>query len=106
MEQREDDGRHETRLSENIHNLNRRNAYDVFDSHISGVTMLYGRAPALPGLREPYPQETVGRRETKTWVTRLMDDGQLVSERDDFQVQRDARVDDKSERVEQRNDDG
>ena len=33
MEQREDDGRHETRLSENIHNLNRGNAYGVFDSH-------------------------------------------------------------------------
>jgi hypothetical protein len=27
------DRRHETRLSENIHILNRRNAYDVFDSH-------------------------------------------------------------------------
>ena len=35
-----------------------------------------------------------------------MDDGQLVSERDDFQVQRGARLDEKSERVEQRNDDG
>jgi len=33
VEQREDDGGHETRLSENIHNLNRRNEYDVFDSH-------------------------------------------------------------------------
>ena len=33
MEQREDDGGHEARLSENIHNLNRRNMYDVFDSH-------------------------------------------------------------------------
>ena len=32
MEQRED-GSHETRLSENIRNLNRRNAYSVFDSH-------------------------------------------------------------------------
>ena len=28
----ESDGRHETRQSENIHNLNRRNAYDAFDS--------------------------------------------------------------------------
>jgi len=33
VEQREDDGRHESRLSENICNLNRRNAYGVFDSH-------------------------------------------------------------------------
>jgi hypothetical protein len=30
-----------------------------------------------------------------------MDDGQLVSERDDFQVQRDARADHELERVEQ-----
>jgi hypothetical protein len=35
-----------------------------------------------------------------------MDDGQLVSERDDFQVQRGTRQDEKSERVEQRNDNG
>jgi hypothetical protein len=35
-----------------------------------------------------------------------MDDGQLVSKRDEFQVQRGARLDEKSERVEQRNDDG
>lgn len=37
---------------------------------------------------------------------RSIDDGQLVSERDDFQVQRGARLDEKSERVEQRHDDG
>jgi hypothetical protein len=30
-----------------------------------------------------------------------MDDGQLVAERDDFQVQRGARLDEKSKRVEQ-----
>jgi hypothetical protein len=35
-----------------------------------------------------------------------MDDGQLVAERDDFQVQRGARLDDTSQRVEQRNGDG
>jgi hypothetical protein len=35
-----------------------------------------------------------------------MDDGQLMAERDDFQVQRGARLDDKSQRVEQRNDHG
>ena len=33
VDEREDDGRHETSLSENTHNLNRRNTYDVFDSH-------------------------------------------------------------------------
>jgi hypothetical protein len=41
VEQREDDGRHESRLSENVCNINRRNAYGVFDSH----TYLY--APRL-----------------------------------------------------------
>ena len=34
-----------------------------------------------------------------------MDDGQLVAERDDFQVQRGARLDEKSKRVEQRHGD-
>jgi hypothetical protein len=34
-----------------------------------------------------------------------MDDGQLVAERDDFQVQRGARLDDTSQRVEQREED-
>ena len=64
-----------------------------------------GRAPTAPGVRERGPQETVGRRQAKTRAPRSIDDGQLVSERDDFQVQRGARPDDKSERVEQRNDD-
>src|SRR4030095_203825 len=35
-----------------------------------------------------------------------MDSGQLVSKRDEFQVQRGARLDKQSERVEQRDDDG
>jgi hypothetical protein len=64
------------------------------------------RAPAAPGVREPRPQDSIGRREAKTRASRSMDDGQLVSERDDFQVQRRARQDEKSERVEQRNDNG
>jgi hypothetical protein len=46
----------------------------------------------------------VGFSRSRTGENR--DDGQLVSERDDFQVQRGARLDEKSERVEQRNDDG
>ena len=65
-----------------------------------------GRAPAAPCVREPRPQHPVGRREAKAWASRSMDDGQLVSERDDFQVQRGARADQESKRVEQRNDDG
>ena len=58
---------------------------------------VYGRAPTAPGVRERDPQETVGRRQAKTRAPRSIDDGQLVSERYDFQVQRGARPDDKSE---------
>jgi len=36
------------------------------------------------------PQCPVSRREAKAWASRTMDDRQLVSERDDFQVQRGA----------------
>src|SRR5262245_19319194 len=65
-----------------------------------------GRAPAAPCVREPRPKDSIGRREAKTRAPRSIDDGQLVSERDDFQVQRGARLDEKSERVKQRNEDG
>jgi hypothetical protein len=47
-----------------------------------------GRPPVAPGLREPRPEETVGRREAKTWAAGSIHDGELVSKRDDFQVQR------------------
>ena len=40
MEQRDDDGRHESRLSENARNLNRRNAYRVSGSHNYSVEEL------------------------------------------------------------------
>jgi hypothetical protein len=43
-----------------------------------------GRAPTAPRVREPCPKDAVGRRETKTWAPRPMDDGELVSEREDF----------------------
>ena len=65
-----------------------------------------GRAPSGPGVREPRPKDSVGRREGKTRAPRSMDNGELVAESADFQVQRGARLDDKSERVEQRDDDG
>ena len=63
------------------------------------------RAPAAPGVREPRPQDSIGRREVKTGTSRSMEDGQLVAERDDFQVQRGARLDEKSKRMEQRHGD-
>jgi hypothetical protein len=47
-----------------------------------------GRAPAAPCMREPRPKESIGRREAKTRTPRTSDDEQLVSEGDDFQVQR------------------
>jgi hypothetical protein len=59
-----------------------------------------GGAPTAPSAREPRPKDSIGRREAKTRAPRSIDDGQWMSEREDFQVQRGARLDDKSERVE------
>jgi hypothetical protein len=49
-----------------------------------------GCTPATPRLREPGPQHPVGRRDVKTRAFRSIHDGQLVSERDNLQVQRGA----------------
>ena len=65
-----------------------------------------GRPPAAPRAREPHPQPPVCRREAKTWAPRSMDDGELVSESDDFQVQQGARPDQEAKRVKERDDDG
>ena len=67
---------------------------------------LNGRAPATPRLREPDPHYPVSRCETKTGAPRSIDYAQLVSERDDLQVQRGARADHELERVEQGDQDG
>jgi|SRR5688572_6863662 len=48
---------------------------------------VHGRAPAAPCLREPRPEQAVNLRETKAWSVRSVQDGELVSERNDFQVQ-------------------
>ena len=53
---------------------------------------------------EPCPQEAVGRRETKTWAPRSMDDGELVSERDDLQMQQGARLDQEAKGMKERDD--
>jgi hypothetical protein len=48
VEQRNNDGRHDVRLSENACNLNRRNTYRVLDSHrmsVSGRTIVTDLAP-------------------------------------------------------------
>ena len=64
------------------------------------------RPPAGPGSREPRPQHPVGRRQTETWAPRSMDNRELMSEREDFEVQRRAGPDQRPKRVEQRDDDG
>src|SRR3954467_9261781 len=64
------------------------------------------RAPAAPDARETRPEEAVCWRETKTRTARPMDHRELVSERHDFEVQRRARADEGSQRVEQRSEDG
>ena len=71
-----------------------------------GFDEMNGRPPVAPGLREPRPKETVRRRQGKTGTAGSIHDGELVSERDDLQVQRGARLEEKSERVEQRDDNG
>ena len=47
-----------------------------------------GRPPGAPGLREARPDETVRRSEAKAWTPGSIHDRELVSKRDDFQVQR------------------
>jgi hypothetical protein len=64
-----------------------------------------GRAPAAPCLRQPRPQQSVGRAEPQSVRPRSVDDSQLVSERDDFQVQRGAGPNHQPKRVGQRDDD-
>jgi hypothetical protein len=49
-----------------------------------------GHALATPRLREPDPQHSVGGRDAKTRTSRSIHDTQLVSERDDLQMQRRA----------------
>jgi hypothetical protein len=58
--------------------------------HSDGLYDVERRAPAAPYVREPRPENSIGRREAKTWASGSIHDGQLVSERDDFQVQRGA----------------
>jgi hypothetical protein len=43
-----------------------------------------GRPPVAPGVREPRPEETVRRREAKTWAAGSIHDGELVPKRDDL----------------------
>ena len=60
--------------------------------------------PAKPF--KPGPKETVGGRQAKSRAPRSLDDGELVSESDDFQVQQDARSDQEAKGVKERDDDG
>ena len=67
---------------------------------------VHARAPAAPHLREPGPEHAVDRREKQASAARAVENRDLVSERDNFQVQRRARPDEEAKRVEQRNEDG
>jgi len=48
------------------------------------------RAPATPSVRQPHPERTIKRRQTKAWTAAATCDHQLVPQRDDLQVQRRA----------------
>ena len=76
---------------------------------LSTANPLWG-APRIHGellkLGIAVSQSTVAKYDRDARVFASMDDGQLVSECDDFHVQRGARLDEKSERVEHRNDNG
>jgi hypothetical protein len=64
------------------------------------------RPPAGPSLRQPRPQQTIDGGEAKSWTPGAIRNRQLVSKREDLQMQSRARRDQQSERVEDRNDDG
>jgi hypothetical protein len=60
---------------------------------VSGLTMQTAERQPCHDREEPRPptpQHPVHLRQTKTWAAQSIHDGQLVSERDDFQVQRSA----------------
>jgi hypothetical protein len=82
------------------------NAAPVPRDHSLRLDNVNGRPPAAPRAREPHPQPPVFRREAKTWAPRSMDDGKLVSDSDDFQVQQGARPDQEAKGVKERDDDG
>jgi len=62
--------------------------------------------PAAPGSREPHPQHSVCRGQTEAWAARSIDHGELMPEREDFEMQRCARLDQEPKRMQQRDDDG
>jgi hypothetical protein len=64
------------------------------------------RAPAGPSLRQPRPQQTIESGEAKSWTAGTIRNCQMMSKREDLQVQRRTGTDQQPERVEERNDDG
>jgi hypothetical protein len=52
--------------------------------------------------REPRPQHPIDGRQAETRAARSIHDGQLVSERDDFQVQQGTRPDQEAKGVKER----
>jgi hypothetical protein len=60
VEQRDDDGRHDCRLSENARNLNRRNAYGVSGRHSKVVEIGHGMVHKNVHIDDP--PERIDRR--------------------------------------------
>jgi len=66
----------------------------------------HGVPRAGPSLRQPRPQQTIDGGEAKSWTSGTIRNCQLVSKREDLQMQSCARTDQQPERVEDRNNDG
>ena len=66
----------------------------------------HSRAPAVPSLRQPGPQQAIDSGETKSLTAGTICNCQLVAKREDLHVQSRARTDQQPERVEERNDEG
>jgi len=64
------------------------------------------RALAAQSLRQPGRQHTIKSDEAKPWTAGTIDHDELMSERDDFQVQQGARPEPEAKGVKERNDDG
>jgi hypothetical protein len=73
-----------------FHVQNKRKPRRCHATTVSGLTMYTAERQPHHACASPRPQHPVDRRQTKAWASGSMHDRQLVSERDDFQVQRGA----------------
>ena len=73
-----------------FHVHNRRNPRWCHATIVSGFTMCTVERQPPHACESHAQKDSVGRREAKTWAAGSVHHGDLVPERDDFQVQRDA----------------